>query len=371
MMLRLRLNASSSVPRNPDRFRNTIEWFRLPTCPTDIKQIMKMDACNFLMLSASNMIFIYNKVKSLWILPNILQNLSSNIKSMAMNYMKNEMYILIVRKNKGKILRFRYYRQHCGFAKLHSVKLNSYFQKTEKVLSIFADGKYHLIRHQHNNNNHAIKQKRRNDSFHHIYDPQTNRVKVYQLDNDYNGVSLIYFEKKHELMLFRRSECVKSYSLRNRKWSTNITKETKIKINVITPYSEQFGFFLRENIKYLSIFGYEYSVLFDDEYWNEHGTIHDVNNVQIIYTQPHNDDGNDVYDVVPVSMKCLKSSEYILSLEKESIHDPFLLGFFRICFLEHDNNKRDVPELPLTIMTTVYRMAGKIMFAHLFNLYHQ
>ena len=148
------------------------------------------------------------------------------------------------------------------------------------------------------------------------------------------------------------------------------------KINLIAPCSEKFGFFLRNNVKYLSMFGYEYSILFDDEYWNEQGTVHDVNNVQISYTQPHNDDGNDVYDVVPVSMKCLKSSEYILSLQKENIHDPFLYGFFRICFLEHDikhkhNGKRDVPELPFSVMTMVYRMAGKIMFAHLFNPHHQ
>ena len=273
---------------------------------------------------------------------------------MAMNYWRNEIYILTVTKCKGKILRFKYYPHNCGFSKLHSIKSNNYFENSEIIMSIFANDRYHLIRHQWNN-----------QSYHHIYDPETNRSKVHPLNNDYHGVSLIFSESQKELMLFKKLDCVRTYSLYDKKWSDSEDRNMS-KLHNITPYVDRFGFFLTQNAKYLAMFGDQYSIIFGDEYWNEEGTIHDVNDIQIVYTQTPDNDGTDVYDLIPISMKDFPS-EYFLSLQEENITDPFLHGFLRICYV--DNCRTEIPDLPREIMMIIMAMAEKQMFVHMFNVY--
>ena len=328
-------------------------WIKSQTAPSNISKMIKLSNSMLLMVSGSNNMYIYNQLYKTWMKPGDLQNITSHqIKSITMNYDNNELYLVTIRKNHAKILRFYYQQKICTFIRMKSIKLNNYFMDSEKILCIVINDKLHLIRNQ-SSNFVSSRDKMRNKFFHHIYDPDTMQNKITPINEDLHGISMIYDQIQNELMLFKKMKCIKTYSFYHKKWLNGK------KVNNIRVCMEKFGYFLTPNRKLLNVYNGKYAVVFGD------GSLNDVG---IVYTKWETD--NDSFDIVPVCISKRKPSEYMMLLARDNEDDILLHGLFRICVYGHkmNNNVNNEPvSLPMNAVNIIYCMAGKLIFHHLFN----
>lgn len=324
-----------------------MEWKQCKPAPSNIQYIVELTKSHFITLSDSGAIHTFNSLTNQWIKSPLLQNLclAVCIKSICVYHSKQQLYIITIQNNEGKILRFQYNDKY-EFSSLSPIILQDQliFFNSEKISSVFVKDKLHLTRTMFTGNKRPnikkqhVRSRIKQLSYHYVFDAKTSILKrICQIIGP--EPDALFHLRELNILLLAQFRNFKMYSINGelKYWAEFYNKTTSDYINC--------AWMMTKAEKYMISFKGKYS---------KEGT--DITILEISSI------GNDTHKTV----KCAHTSvgKDIAWITNDAIlNETVIYGYFRTCW----DQQRFVPLLPIDIVMAIINMEDRADYVHLIS----